>query len=119
MQNFRELKVWVRAHELTLAVYRASKAFPPHERYGVTGQIRRASASIATNIAEGCGRNSRAELSHFLQIASGSASEVEYSLLLARDLGFLETDSYATLTSKATETRRMLAALIRRLKTDD
>lgn len=89
MKDFRNLKVWEKSHQLALAVYKATSTFPRHELYGLTSQIRRACASIPANIAEGCGRSGDAELARFLQIAMGSASELEYHLLLARDLGFL------------------------------
>ena len=89
MQNFKSLKVWEKSHELTLAVYKATTNFPKDELYGLTSQIRRASASIPANIAEGCGRTGKAELARFLQVAMGSASELEYHLLLAHDLGLL------------------------------
>src|SRR3990170_6872922 len=89
MKDFRELKVWEKAHRLTLMVYKATAAFPRDELYGLTGQIRRSCASIPANIAEGCGRSGDSELARFLQIAMGSASELEYHLLLGRDLGLL------------------------------
>ena len=91
MQSFRNLKVWEKAHALTLDIYRASESFPRSEIYGLTSQLRRSSASIGANIAEGCGRRGDLELGRFVQIAMGSASEVEYHLLLARDLAFLST----------------------------
>lgn len=81
MRDFRELKVWQKSHQLTLAIYKATVKFPKDEMYGLTSQIRRASASIAANIAEGCGRNGEAELGRFLQIAMGSASELEYQVV--------------------------------------
>ena len=86
MQDFRDLKVWAKAHMATLATYRLTETFPTTERYGLTQQMRRAAASIAANIAEGCGRGSDADFSRFLQMAFGSASELEYFLLVARDL---------------------------------
>jgi four helix bundle protein len=89
VKDFRDLKVWERAHKLTLEVYRATRSFPREELYGLTGQARRCSASIAANIAEGCGRRGNGEFHRFLQIASGSASELDYHFLLARDLGIL------------------------------
>ena len=87
MQDFRNLSVWRLAHELTLAAYRETSRFPSSEQFGLTSQMRRSAASIATNIAEGCGRGSDADFGRFLQIALGSASELEYQLLLAADLG--------------------------------
>jgi four helix bundle protein len=92
LRNFRELKVWEKSHRLTLEVYQATTGFPREEMYGLTSQIRRASASIPANIAEGRGRSGVAELARFLHIATGSASELDYHLMLARDLGFLADD---------------------------
>ena len=89
MKDFRDLKVWEKAHALTLSCYQVTKPFPREEIFGLVSQIRRASASIPANIAEGCGRRGNAELHRFLQIAMGSASELEYHLLLSRDLGHL------------------------------
>ena len=86
MKDFRDLQVWQKAHGLTLAIYRVTVTFPRQELYGLTTQLRRASSSIAANLAEGCGRNSDAEFARFCSIAMGSASELEYHLLLARDL---------------------------------
>jgi len=116
MEDFRNLKVWVKAHELTLAIYQNTQAFPKEEVYGLTGQIRRASASIGANIAEGCGRRSDPEMKRFIQIARGSASELEYHLLLARDLGFLPADEHEGLEAKVLEIQRMLASLAQRLQ---
>jgi len=116
MRDFRTLKVWERSHQLALAVYGATTAFPPDERYGLTQQIRRSCASIPANIAAGCGRSSLPEMTHFFQIAMGSASELEYHLLLARDLGLLEGSHHDRLASLTTEVKRMLATLINRLK---
>lgn len=118
MQDFRDLKVWEKAHRLTLAVYRATVDFPREELYGLTSQLRRATASIPANIAEGCGRNSGSELRRFLEIAMGSASEVEYHLLLSRDLGLLKAELHRALNSDTCEIKRMLSAFINKLKTD-
>lgn len=116
MQDFRQLKVWGRAHELVLKVYDSTNTFPSEERYGLTSQLRRASSSIPTNIAEGCGRSSDADFARFLSIAIGSASEVEYLLILSHDLNFVPQTSYEALTAHVTEVRRMLISLRRRLK---
>jgi four helix bundle protein len=104
-RDFRELKVWEKAHHLTLEVYKATTRFPREELYGLTSQIRRSSASIAANIAEGCGRGSAAELGRYLQMAMGSASELEYHLLLARDLKILATPTYELLHPRVTEVK--------------
>ena len=118
MRNFRDLKVWEKSHQLTLLVYEVSKTFPKAEVYGLTAQIRRASASIPTNIAEGCGRSTAADFARFLQIAMGSASELEYQLLLAYDLDFLGPSEYESLTHKTVEVKKMLASFIKKLKAD-
>jgi len=118
MRDFRSLQVWEKAHKLTLVVYKATHAFPKGELYGLTSQLRRAAASIPTNIAEGCGRDGENELGRFMQIAMGSASEVEYLLLLARDLGYLENAIYQPIERDTTEVKRMLTAFILKLKAD-
>lgn len=118
MRNFRELKVWEKAHHLTLEVYKASQSFPRDEIYGLTGQIRRSSVSIPANIAEGCGRDGHAELARFLQIAMGSASELDYHLLLAYELNLLKSSDYAQLAGEVGEVKRMLTSFIQKLKAD-
>ncbi len=118
MKDFRELKVWEKAHGMTLEIYRATTRFPKDELYGLTSQLRRASASIPTNIAEGCGRGSDADFARFAQIAMGSASEVEYLLLLAHDLGYIDEAIHQTLTLQATEIKRMLTGLLQKLRAD-
>jgi four helix bundle protein len=116
MEDFKQLKVWSKAHEFTLWIYQRTRSFPKDEMYGLTSQIRRASASIGANIAEGCGRRSDPELRRFIQIARGSASELEYHLLLASDLHFLAADEFAAMELKVLEIQRMLAALAQRLQ---
>ena len=116
MKDFRTLKVWEKAHTLTLAIYKATEKFPKHELYALTNQIQRAAVSVPTNIAEGCGKDSDAELKRYFVIAMGSSSELEYLLLLARDLKYLPEDSHQILNSDLTEVRRMLNAFIQKLK---
>jgi four helix bundle protein len=116
MQDFRDLKVWQKAHELTLDVYRRTAPFPKEELYGLTSQLRRACASTAANIVEGRSRGSDADFARFLQIASGSAAEAEYHLLLARDLGHLSPQDYDALFERSSEVRKMLSNLILKLK---
>jgi four helix bundle protein len=111
MQRFTELKVWQRSHELTLEVYRVTASFPSAERFGLISQLRRAAASIPTNIAEGSKRESNQEYARFLNIAEGSLAETEYLLTLSRDLGFLAGDSANELLKEITEIARMLNAL--------
>ena len=97
MQDFRNLEVWSRAHKLTLRIYALTERFPRSEMFGLSSQLRRAAASVPTNLAEGCGRT-QAEFGRFVQISFGSACEVEYQLLLARDLGYLVPDEYQAVT---------------------
>jgi four helix bundle protein len=118
MQDFRKLDVWKRAHRLTLDLYRLTERFPRGEIFGLTSQIRRAAASIGANLAEGCGRT-QLEFAKFIQIALGSASEVEYHLLLARDLGFLEASAYEHASREASGIKRMLCSLQKIIRTDN
>jgi four helix bundle protein len=118
MKDFRELQVWRKAHELTLAVYQITASFPREELYGLTAQLRRAGSSIAANLAEGCGRNGDAELARFCSMAMGSASELEYHLLLARDLKLIQPKDYDALNQRAIEMKRMLTALFQKLNAD-
>jgi len=118
VRDFRELKVWSKAHSLALSTYALTASFPRSERFGLTDQMRRACASIATNIAEGCGREGEAELRHFLSIARGSASELEYHLLLARDLNYLPPTEHERLSNEVTQLKRMLTVFIQKLKAD-
>ena len=118
MKDFRKQKVWQKAHDLALEVYRVTEAFPKTELFGLTSQIRRASVSIPANIAEGCGRDTDADFARFLQIAMGSASELEYHLLLAHDLGFVSDPDYERLNNQTTEVKQMLTSFIKKLKAD-
>jgi four helix bundle protein len=112
MRNFRELRVWDEAHKLTVQLYHDTEDFPRKEMFGLTSQIRRAAASIGANLAEGCGRQSEGEFSRFIQIAMGSASELEYHLLLSRDLAFLTKSAYERAQTQLTRVRKMLASLL-------
>jgi four helix bundle protein len=113
------LKVWEKAHELALEIYRVTASFPKDELFGLTSQMRRSSASIATNLAEGCGRVGNAELSRFARISMGSASELEYQLLLSHDLKLVSTIIYAELAERTTEVKKMLASLVRGMRRVD
>lgn len=112
MRNYRDLQVWSKAHHLTLELYRVSQRFPREELYGITGQLRRAAVSIGANLAEGCGRRTSNELARFVRIALGSASELDYHLLLSRDLGFMSTDEFTIASSALTEVRKMLTSFL-------
>jgi four helix bundle protein len=118
LQSFRNLKVWERSHALTLDVYKSSMSFPREEMYGLTSQMRRSSASIGANIAEGSCRKGDSDFGRFLQIAMGSASELEYHLLLARDLELLKSLDYQRLSAGVSEVKRMLASLIHKLRAE-
>jgi four helix bundle protein len=116
MKDFRNLKVWEKSHQLSIFIYKTTVKFPKNELYGLTNQIRRASTSIGANIAEGCGKDTDAELKRYLQIAMGSSSELDNFLLLARDLEYLDGKEYNTLQSELTKLRKMLNAFIQKLK---
>ena len=116
MQNFKELKVWEKAHQLTLSIYKTSAKFPKEEIYSLTNQLRRASASIPANIAEGCGKNSQADLANFLNISLGSANETEYFLILSRDLDYLTEEQFTILSNNINEVKAMLINLISRVR---
>ncbi len=111
MQRFNDLKVWQRSHALALEVYRLTATFPDGERFGLISQLRRAAVSVPTNIAEGSKREWSQDYARFLNIAEGSLSEVEYLLLLSRDLGFLAADASTALQTEVEEIARMLYAL--------
>ena len=116
MKDFRTLKVWEKAHALTLAMYRSTADFPKQEMYALTSQIQRAAVSIPANIAEGCGKDSDAELKRYFLISMGSASELEYLLILANDLGYLPKNTFQSMTNDLVEIRKMLNAFIQKLK---
>ena len=115
MQDFRNLEVWEKAHRLTLDIYRLTEGFPRTEVFGLSIQLRRGAASIATNLAEGCGR-AQGEFGRFLQVAFGSACEVEYQLLLSRDLSLITNDQYQSIVERLLEVKRMLHGLLKRVQ---
>lgn len=116
MQDFRKLMVWQRAHQNTLEVYELTRCFPSEERYGRVSQLRRCAVSIPSNIAEGCGRGRDADFARFVQIAMGSSSELEYQLLLAYDLGYLDSEIYQPFCKQVIDVKRMLGGLLKTLK---
>jgi four helix bundle protein len=116
LRDFKDLVVWEKAHALTLELYQATRAFPKEELYGITSQMRRAAASIGANLAEGCGRRTDGEFGRFLLIAMGSASELTYHLLLARDLKLLKEIDYVRLDGQLAEVRRMLTSLTMKVR---
>ncbi len=116
MRPFQELIVWQKAHAVTLAIYRESAKFPREEQYGLISQVRRSSSSVPTNIAEGSARESSREFHQFLSVALGSAAEVEYQILLARDLGYLSELVHVRLDADVAEVKRMLVSLKKSLR---
>lgn len=115
MQDFRNLGVWKKAHQLTLSIYKITAEFPNSEVYGLTSQMRRSAASVPTNLAEGCGRDGNAELRRFANIALGSASELHYQLILAHDLKYLSDEAFKQLEIDVAEVKRMLVGFINKL----
>lgn len=116
MQDFKNLMVWQKAHACVLVVYQLTKRFPDDERFGLTSQLRRSVASIPANLAEGCGRGSDQDFARFVQIAMGSAAEVEYHLLLARDLKYISPEEGASAATAIEEVKRMLASLLKTIR---
>jgi four helix bundle protein len=108
MRNFLNLEIWKRSHQLTLKIYKITKYFPKEEIFGLTTQMRRSSSSIPTNVAEGCGRNSNPQLANFLQIASGSCSELQYQIILSKDLSYITEEVFNELLTDVIEVRRMI-----------
>ena len=116
MKNYQKLQIWQRGPDLTISLFRATRLLPKEELCALTNQMRRAWVSIPANIAEGCGRDGDAELKRFLTIAMGSACELDYYLLLSRELGYLPETAARPLSAEVMEIRRMLGSFIRRLK---
>ena len=116
MRDFKKIQVWQKAHALTLKIYKATAEFPNDERFGLISQLRRAMASVPTNIAEGAGRETQADFARFIHIATGSASEVEYLLLLSHGLGYLSQEEYSQLEKDSIEVKRMLYGFGKALK---
>jgi len=115
MQNYRNLIVWQKGHELTLEVYAITRTFPVNEQYGLTSQLRRASSSVPTNLAEGSGKLTDMDFRRFLSISFGSANEVEYLLFLSYCLEYLSEEDYNRLDTKCKEVKKMLASFIDKL----
>jgi four helix bundle protein len=116
VKDFKDLRVWAKAHSLTIDIYRATREFPKEELFGLTSQMRRCASSIGANIAEGSGRKSDGELTRFLHIARGSAAELECHLLLAHDLSLLSDSKHDLLAKHTDEVQRMLTALIQQVQ---
>ena len=116
MQDYRKLKVWEKAHELVLDIYLATKRFPNEEMYGVTSQLRRAVISVSANIVEGSGRKTAPDFARFLSMSLGSTNEVEYFLLLSKDLGYLKNGEYQSLCNQLIEIRKMLVSFAAKVR---
>ena len=118
MRDFKTLQVWHKAHAIVLRVYKVTASFPKEELYGLTSQIRRAAASVPANLAEGCGRDTQTELARFVHIATGSAVELEYHILLAHDLGFIDQGTFTELDANINEVKRMLAGFAKTVQSN-
>ena len=116
MQDFTQLKVWQKSHNITINIYKLTAQMPSEEKFGLVSQIRRASVSIESNLAEGCGRDSDKELARFVDISMGSSFELRCQLLIARDLGYINSKKYQTFESKIIEVNRMLGGLLKKLR---
>jgi four helix bundle protein len=116
MRDHTKLKAFQLADELAVLIYRATRAFPREEQFGLTAQLRRAAVSVASNIVEGCARRSEADYLHFLDIAFGSLREVEYQLSLAQRLAYVQPADFEPIQSQCVSTSKVLAALIRSLR---
>ncbi len=118
MRNYKNLNVWVRSHNLVTQIYKDFlPVLPESEKYGLSNQIRRATYSIPLNIAEGCGRTSDKEFARFLEISLGSAQELEYCLLLCKDLFYINEDSFLFFDEKVNEVKAMIINLIKKIRT--
>ena len=115
MKDYKKYLVWQKSHQLTLDVYKLSAKYPREETFNLVSQIKRSSSSIATNIAEGCGRKSDKDFSRFLYISFGSANELEYQMLLSKDLDFISAEDYEKIQLQTEEIKKMLSALIKTL----
>ncbi len=116
MRNFLNLEFWKRSHLLTLKIYQITKSFPKEELFGLSSQMRRSPSSIPSNIAEGSERNSNPQFINFRQIASGSCSEIQYQLILSKDLSYISEEVFTELHSEIIEIRKMIFQYISRLK---
>ncbi|MDQ6904774.1 MAG: four helix bundle protein [Bacteroidota bacterium] len=116
MQNYKDLKVWEKAHLFTLNIYESSKRFSKEKIYSLTNQLRRSVSSIPANIAEGCGKNSNLEFAHYLNIALGSSNESEYFLILSKDLLYLNEENYNVLFGLINEIKAMPISLINKVR---
>ena len=115
MKNLKNMKVWEKAHSITLETYKITREYPKDEIYGLVSQMRRSASSIATNIAEGCGRLSDADFARFIVISMGSANELEYQFILSQDLKYTTQEQYNILDNRINEIKKMLVGLHKKL----
>lgn len=115
MRNFLNLEIWKKNHQLTLKIYKITKEFPKEEMFGLTSQMRRSCSSIPTNIAEGCGRNSNSQLVNFLQISTGPCSELQYQIILSKELSYISEPAFNELHNEVIDVRRMIFAYLNKL----
>ena len=118
MRDYKKYDIWKLSHFLTLEIYKITEGFPKEEVFGLTSQIRRASSSVGINIVEGCGRGSDEDFKRFLRNASGSAFEVEYILLLSKDLNYISEEKFIELSPKAEELKIKISKLILKIEED-
>ena len=118
MRDYKKYDIWKLSHFLTLEIYKITEDFPKEEIFGLTSQIRRASSSVGINIVEGCGRGSDEDFKRFLRNASGSAFEVEYILLLSKDLNYISEEKFLELSPKAEELKMKISKLILKIEED-
>ena len=116
MQNYKDLIVWKKAHELVLYIYRVTAAYPKVEQFGITGQLRRAVVSIPSNIAEGCGKYTDADLANYFQTALGSSNEVEYLAYLSHELRYLDDPTFKQVDIHVNEIKAILITLILKIR---
>lgn len=116
MREYKKIEAWKRSHRLVLGIYALTENFPSDEKYGIISQLRRAALSIPTNIAEGCGRSTERDLVRFMDIASGSASEVDYLLYLAMELKYIDQDKYAAAGGELIEIRKMISGYVKTIR---
>ena len=113
MRNFRDLSIWLKSHLFTLKIYSTTKKYPKEEAFGLISQMRRSASSIPTNIAEGCGRSSNPDFKRFLTIAFGSSSELEYQLILSKDLEYISESVFKELETDLIEIRKMIHSFVK------
>ena len=119
MRDFKKLQIWEMSHKLTLYIYDITASFPKSETFGLTSQLRRAVASVPTNIAEGCGRNSNTDTAHFIQIAIGSLCETEYHIILAHDLGYISYTIFSDIMLRVNELRMKMIKFNELIRSDE